>query len=227
MKNIRGGNMAAICAMVLILCFGVKRVNVSAQSDCPGYTQAVTASGTTLTGMYNEAQISVVMLNNTNGAFNSGQQQEVQNAIDYITGVNGNNQDATVAITNTPNSPVNGTQSKPVVEIQLLNPSTFQTVCGTTSAGACTIPIAVSSGTSKGTITGDYIYVSTTWAGYMQQIILHEFGHAVYGWADCSNSIYCTNSIMEPTFYPETSPSTLTGCDQTNVTLQITNDGCA
>ncbi len=123
MRNLHVGNIAVVCSTVLILCLVVRQLNVIAQSGCPGYTQAVTNSGT-LAGMSDEAQINVSLLNNTNGTFSSDQQQAVQNAIDSITGVSGNNQDATVATTNAPVNPVNGTQSNPIIEIQLLNPTT-------------------------------------------------------------------------------------------------------
>jgi hypothetical protein len=191
----------------------------TAQSTCPTYSNSV-YSGVTDKGMSNDANINVVVVDTSAGDFDDTQVQAVTDAIDSLAGISGNNQDYTV--TNTDTAPAGPPTT--VTDTNILNPTAVveiatqsdinATDAGCVGAAACTISTIATSGASKGTAVYSVTKVLPTFAGsQLQAIMLHEFGHGVFGWDDCTGA-NCTNSMMQTPYNSATSPATATSCDQ-------------
>jgi len=85
--------------MFLILLIGCSRVE--AQTDCPKETQQKASNGVTIYGAQNTANIQVVVVDTSAGAFDDTQVQDVRDAITGIAAIPGSNQDSNTTNTDT------------------------------------------------------------------------------------------------------------------------------
>jgi hypothetical protein len=161
--------------------------------------------------MSNSANITVYLVDTSGGDFDSTQIDSAHSAIDGLTGVPGNDQDATVENTDDQNiNPADGTVSNPIMVVEIQSTSQME-------ADGCSGDVACTSSylNSTGTVIGSKTYVSSAYATtYLQQVLTHEFGHGDFGWNDCTaDNCYNGATIMNADFY-STEPSAPTSCDK-------------
>jgi len=152
----------ALCVSLL-----VSNELLCAQTNCPGYTQM---NG--VPGMSNTAQMSMELVDTADGDFSPDQVQAAQNAIDGLTGLPGNNMDATVDNTDTAPGENYNTASNPLMVVEIGTQADVDAVgANCTGAIACTQPY-VSNGVTVGSKTVVLQAYATT---YLQQVLTHEF----------------------------------------------------
>jgi len=229
--------MSGICSLsrrfpfaLLIGGLAIFQAPAFSQTDCPAYSQTVTDGGITEAGMSNTAQIAVVLVNSASNTYSAAQTQSVQSAIDGLTSIPGNNQDASISISSSgmPDITSTGSIQNPILAVQVVanQPELMQVVPGCTEAWACTVPYVIQDGTDLGTFIGAKVYVMASQAQeYFEQLLTHELGHGIFGWNDCSAD-NCISSIMESNFNPATAPSAPTSCDTAFRESQVTDSSC-
>lgn len=209
MRLMRG--IAFVCCLLLVL---VLRFlfpgSARAQSGCPTLTSYVT-NGIKALGLDPDANVSVVVLDTSNGDFDANEVQQVTDAISGIAAIPNSNVDFTVENTDEPPNLSQGTSTHPINLVEIGTQQQINSLCPQTpGVAACTS--FSTNGAGHTTSSTTILLAAAVASSVFEQLQSHEFGHADLGFQDC---VGCSNTIMNPDITSD-SPTAPTSCDDSS-----------